>query len=105
MASVERQNGPLVIYVGRQATGCAYELGPLSRRRIKESFPQAKSAPSVFVGYDTKKDFERVHGPIWEQVAAILTGLSADQISKLGGLRIYDPVDESKWTPLSVNGQ
>jgi hypothetical protein len=103
--SIEKAGGPLVIYVGRQATGCAYELGPLSRKRIKEIFPQTPSAPKVFVGYETKQDFERIHGPLWEHVAIILTGLTPDQIDRLGGIRLYDPITETKWNPVTVNSQ
>ena len=30
--------------------------------------------PSVFIGYDTQSDFEVLHGPLWKQVATMLTG-------------------------------
>lgn len=104
-AAIEEPNGPLVIYVGRQATGCTYQMGPISRRRIREAFPDARIAPSVFVGYETKQDFEKAHGPIWDQLAIILTGLTREQIDKLGGIRIYDPVAESKWELTAATGQ
>jgi hypothetical protein len=104
----KKPNGPLVINVGRYSDGCAYELDPLSRRRVNESFPQARQVHRVFIGYDKEEDFEPVHGPHWPQVGAILTGLRLDQISRLGGLRVYDPVDETVFwegTPASTRHQ
>jgi hypothetical protein len=94
---VEKPNGPIVIYVGRQATGATYELEPLSRRRLSQAFPQTRRTPKVFLGYEKEQDFEQVHGPLWPQVATILTGLSLDQLDKLGGARLYDPAEEAEW--------
>ncbi|OGG50510.1 MAG: hypothetical protein A3F84_17790 [Candidatus Handelsmanbacteria bacterium RIFCSPLOWO2_12_FULL_64_10] len=82
---------PVLIYVGRQKDGCTYQLHPSSRTRIQKKFPDAHIAPSVFVGYETQSDFEMVHGPLWEQVAQILTGLNLTEIESLGGFKIFDP--------------
>lgn len=83
---------PLIINIGRQSDGCAYELDPRSRFEIKSRFPGLHAVPSVFVGYDAKTDFEAMHGPMWKQIAAMLTGLTWEQIQELGGLSLYDPM-------------
>jgi hypothetical protein len=81
---------PIRIDVGRSSEGATYELHPLARRRIENEFPGGRTAPQVYVGYRTKETFEEVHGPIWKQIAMILTGLSWEEIEKLGGIIIYD---------------
>lgn len=82
---------PLVIHIGRQSDGCAYELNPRSRVEILRRFPGVRSVPGVFVGYDTRAEFEELHGPMWKQIAMMLTGLTWEQIESMGGVRIYDP--------------
>ncbi len=84
----------ILIYIGKQGDGCVYELHPRSRRDLKDKYPDVRPAPSVFIGYNTRDEFESLHGPMWPQVAQMLTGLVPSQIRKLGGARIYDPVAE-----------
>ena len=83
------------IMVGRQGDGCTYSLHPASRRLILQRFHGVHPAPTVFVGYETRDDFERYHGPMWGQIALILTGLSETQLRGLGGFLIYDPMSET----------
>ncbi len=86
-------NQPIIIEYGLQGDGVTYRLEAGSRRRIAGAFQGVHpSRHNVFVGYDTREDFENVHGPIWRQIAIILTGLSWEQIQKLGGARLLDPV-------------
>ena len=87
---------PLVIQIGRQRDGCTYQLHPSSRARLRKEFPDVRPVPSVFIGYDTKSDFEALHGPLWKQIATMLTGLSWERIETLGGIQIYDPVQETE---------
>jgi hypothetical protein len=82
----------LLINIGRQSDGCTYQLNPKSRAEIRKKFPGVKSAPSIFVGYETQSDFESIHGPMWKQIATMLTGLSWDQIEEMGGVSMYDPM-------------
>ena len=86
---------PLIIQIGRQRDGCTYQLHPSSRVQLKKTFPDTRPVPSVFIGYDTQSDFEVLHGPLWKQVATMLTGLSWKRIEDLGGIKIYDPVQET----------
>lgn len=83
--------GPLRIHIGRQSDGCSYALHPRSASRVKEAFPSARIAPRVFVGFDTQAAFEEAHGPIWDQIAQLLTGLTHAQLQALGGVELYDP--------------
>jgi hypothetical protein len=80
------------INIGKQSDGCVYELHPHSQRDLREKFPMLRAAPSVFIGYKTREEFETLQGPMWLQVAQMLTGLGRSQIKKLGGAQIYDPV-------------
>jgi len=82
----------IVINIGRQSDGCTYQLNPRSRVEIQTRFPGVRSVPTIFMGYKTESDFEQIHGPVWKQIAMLLTGLSWRQIEEMGGLSIYDPV-------------
>ena len=75
---------PIIILAGLQADGTTYQLHPSSRNRVRERFPSATQAPSVFVGYETQADFESLHGPMWGQIAMMLTGLSLEKLEGLG---------------------
>lgn len=88
MADRERS----VILVGLQADGTTYSLHPAFRRRLREAFPTARPAPSVFIGSDTKADFESLHGPMWEQIAILLTGLSLQKLTDFGQVIVRDPM-------------
>jgi hypothetical protein len=47
----------------------------------------------IHVSYDAQPDMEHFHGPIWGQVALILTGLTDEQLRRLGGVRFVDVHD------------
>jgi hypothetical protein len=97
--------GPIEIRVAQRSDGCTYSLSPTSRKLILKRFPRANLAPNVFISTPARFDLERTHGPIWGQVALILTGLSEEQIQQLGGYRVLDPVAERvfrKAPPLGV---
>lgn len=83
----------ILINIGRQSDGCTYQLHPQSRVEILQRFPGVRPAPSVFVGYETQTEFEEIHGPMWPQIASMLTGLTKRQINQMGGVRLYDPVE------------
>ncbi|MCI0456092.1 MAG: hypothetical protein L0Z62_03815 [Gemmataceae bacterium] len=96
--TVKQPTGPLVIYVGRQGHGVVYELSPASHTRIRTSFPEARPAAFLNLAYHpTPLPFEALHGPTWGQVALLLTGLTAEQLQTLGGIRLHDPQTETTW--------
>ena len=82
---------PIIILAGIQAQGTTYALHPESKQRLKTAFPEVSQAPSVYVGYDTQDDFTRLHGPMWSQIATLLTGLSVEQLQKLGPVVLKVP--------------
>jgi hypothetical protein len=85
----------LVIHVGQQRDGFVYRLAPESRDRLHARFPaRPPRADSVFVGLETRASFEQVHGPMAEPVAALLTGLTAEQMASVGEVVFADPVTD-----------
>lgn len=100
--STKKQNGPLVINMNRDYDGCIYALPPKSQLRIQQAYPEAQSLPMVFLGYKDRSDFERLHAPLWNQMASMLTGLTPEQLSLLGGVCLYDYPGKSvirEWDP------
>ncbi len=81
---------PLVIEVVSETDGYAYQLDPDSRLRIRKNVPNVSPAGRLFVGYDTKNDFEKIHGDMGLQIARLLTGLPQEQMEKLGGIEFFD---------------
>src|SRR2546430_1105485 len=79
------QNGPLVIYVGSNWEGFTFRLDPKSFRALQEKTKTLNDAlPTVSIGYDTRVGFESIHGPVYDHVAELLTGLSAEKLKKIG---------------------
>jgi hypothetical protein len=100
---VERDDGPLVIYIGRQGDGGVYRLGPWSKKRIADAHPQARRVPFLHIGYYDVQDFEKLQGPFWPSLVQLLTGLTAEQLAALGGVDLYEVSSESTWhVPLPV---
>lgn len=86
--------GPISIYVGLQSDGRAFALHPQSREVIRKKYPQAARVDSVFVGLTRAADWATTghsEDTLYEQIALMLTGLSAEQLAEFGGFRIYDP--------------
>lgn len=88
----------LVVALGLQNDGATYRLHPTSTARIREVFPEVRVAPSVYVGYATRADFEALHGPIWPQIVILLTGLDEEKLkAKFHRLVLWDPVSGQQW--------
>jgi hypothetical protein len=82
----------LVIYVGRQGNGVVFRLSPRSERALGACFPERiQTAQSLFVRYEDGRAFEDVRGFLAEHVAALLTGLSPQDMQRAGGVRFVDP--------------
>src|SRR5262245_34900671 len=95
-------NEPLEIDVGWQNNGGVYGLEPLSEAAIQEAFPEAIIHPMIMIGHDRSGDIDRFHRRHWPQLAQMLTGLTAEQIAQLGGVRLYDQEAEKtiwEWRP------
>ena len=90
----------LVINVGRSFDGWVFELEPRSRQKVQAAYPPITPVGRVAIGYETRSDFEQVHGPIWNQVAILLTGLSPQRLSKIGDCRFVDAMTGRTLYPL-----
>ncbi len=81
----------VVVTVAFEHEGVTYSLHPNTALRVREAFPGVATAPTVYVGYATKGDFEQVHGPLWPQVLTLLTGVSVDRLRQLGPVLLWSP--------------
>lgn len=93
----------VVILMRRQNLTADFSLHPHSQTLIHRRFPDAHPVSSISIEWTTKTDFERQHGPIWDHIAPVLTGLSKKQLETLGGYQVYDlkserTVFDSQWT-------
>lgn len=93
----------IIVAVGFQSEGATYRLHPKSALRIQNAFPGVPVAPSVYVGYATKSEFEALHGPLWPQILVLLAGVSADKLrEKFRHVLLWDPASGDRWE--SVGG-
>jgi hypothetical protein len=87
----------IVVAVGNQGNGAAFQLTPKTRAMLEERFPGWTAAPSsVFVSYSRQWDFKRMHDPMWAQIVMLLTRLSEEQIGELGGFKFVSPADDDE---------
>jgi hypothetical protein len=88
--------GPVEITVGRQSDGWTFGLHPLSRQMVQKVFPDSCRTDSLFIRTEARQDFQHAQkdlADLAEQVAVILTGLSAEKLREtFGGYRMYDPI-------------
>ncbi len=78
------------IIANPQHDGCCYGLHPRSKRALCARYPQVVIAPALFVGYETKAEFEQLHGHMWDPIVKLLTGLAIPRLQALGGVYILD---------------
>jgi hypothetical protein len=91
--------GPIIVQVGRRASGLVFGLHPLSRAMIQSVYPDLKgTAATVSINFDTSQDFLATHGRIKDlarEVVPALTGLKLDELEKLGYALIEDDTDRT----------
>jgi hypothetical protein len=83
----------IIVEVGKQRDGATFQLSPRTRVQLRNLVPEGAPAFSVFLTFDTRKAFSDPQAPWWEHVVLLLTGLSAEQLRRLGGFRFVDPAD------------
>ncbi len=84
--------GPLVVQLGRQATGLTFALHPLSRALIESAFPRAVVLAHAFIDLATWNDFRQTRGDVRDLVDEVLprlSGLHEADLHELG----YEAVD------------
>jgi hypothetical protein len=69
------------ISIGRQDDGCAFRLDEEFRSQVE---PSARRLGTIFVGMERLGDFVGAHGPVWLQVAELLTGFTASKLRQRG---------------------
>ena len=86
--------GPIIVQVGRRASGLVFGLHPLSRAMIQSAFPDARAtATTVSSNFETWQDFLTTYGSIEalaRGVVPTLTGLTLQELEKLGYALIED---------------
>ncbi|MEI8375417.1 MAG: hypothetical protein WCJ35_21565 [Planctomycetota bacterium] len=91
--------GPIIVQVGRRASGLAFGLHPLSRAMIQSAFPDAKAiATTVSIDFETYQDFLTTHGSLEDlarEVTPTLTGLKLQELEALGYALIEDDTDRT----------
>lgn len=91
--------GPIIIQVGRRASGLAFGLHPISRTMIQSAFPHVKgTATTVTVQYDTLQDFLATYGSmevLAREVVPTLTGLKLPELETLGYALIEDDTNRT----------
>lgn len=83
----------IVVEVGKQMDGATFQLSPQTRASLASEAGKQLPAASIFVSYGTRADFEKAQGPLWGHIVALLTGLSEDQIHRMGGFSVVSPTD------------
>lgn len=74
---------PIIVYVGSSLDGTSFALDPVSQQRVREAFPGVSvSTRNIFIGHDTREDFEHSVGRFEDQIAMLLTGVSAARLSE-----------------------
>ncbi len=63
------------INVSKQIDGYTFSIGPSLRQLIKTWFPNSHPANNIFVGYDTKSDFEVYYGRLESYIYPALLGV------------------------------
>jgi hypothetical protein len=93
---------PIVIYRSVNRDGETFALAPGSLQRLQANFGALLHFRSrVFIGHETRADFEAVHRSIVPQVVQLLTGLSEERLAPLGGVVFRDPATDRD-IPLSA---
>ena len=94
---------PLDVIAEHVGDGTIYRLTPASQERITNRFPDTRMAGETFFSTQTQNDYERDHGPVWDQVMILLSGLSMDQVQELGGYRVYQAVGRTLFESATAN--
>ncbi|MEO6723602.1 MAG: hypothetical protein ABIN67_24760 [Ferruginibacter sp.] len=78
------------INVNKQMDGYSFSISPSIRDFIKKLFPNAHPANNIFVGYDTKSDFEIYAGKLESHIYPALLGVDEVDLDKLDEIQFVD---------------
>ena len=88
------EQAKIIVNVGTQFDGYVFGLQPRSLEWLRTKFSHAHTIASVAIGFNNfnkKPDLQQIHGSIWNQISILLTGLSLEEINKLGGFTVFSP--------------
>lgn len=79
------------INVNKQMDGYSFSITPTIRDFIKKIFPNAHPANNIFVGYDTKSDFEIYAGNLESHIYPALLGVANENdLHQFGEIQFID---------------
>jgi hypothetical protein len=79
------------INVNKQMDGYSFSITPSIRDFIKRLFPNAHPANNIFVGYDTKSDFEIYYGRLENHIFPALLGVdNENDLKKIDEIQFID---------------
>lgn len=79
------------INVNKQMDGYSFSITPSIRDFIKRLFPDAHPANNIFVGYDTKSDFEIYYGRLENYIFPALLGVdNENDLKKIDEIQFVD---------------
>lgn len=79
------------INVNKQMDGYSFSITPSIRDFIKKQFPNAHPANNIFVGYDTKSDFEVYVSKLESQIYPALLGVdNENDLSRFSEIQFID---------------
>lgn len=79
------------IRVSKQMDGYTFSIAPSIRDSIRNLFPNAYPAESIFVGYNIRTDFENYLGKLENYIYPALLGVDDEtQLMKLGKIEFID---------------
>ncbi len=79
------------ISVNKQMDGYSFSISPSIRDFIRKLFPTAHPANNIFVGYDTKSDFEIYAGTLETYIYPALLGIDDEtDLDKLDEIQFID---------------
>lgn len=82
----------LIINVAPQIGGYNFSLSPRVRSELQALFPDSVQVRHIYVSYDTKWDFEQMHGRVEGQILPFLTGVNVQALAeKYDQVAFVDP--------------
>lgn len=82
---------PIKISVNKQMDGYTFSISPTIRDFIRSLFPTANPANNIFVGYDTRSDFEIYVGKLESHIYQALLGVESESdLDELGDILFVD---------------
>lgn len=79
------------INVNKQLDGYSFSITPSIRNFIKKLFPNAHPANNIFVGYDTRSDFELYIGKLENHIYPALLGVDNEtDLNTIGEIQFID---------------